>query len=305
MKTEQMNIRDPYVLLYQGTYYLYGTRSATCWGPADGFDCYTSGDLEEWDGPFEVFHRPDGFFADRNYWAPECYFHQGKFYLIATLASEDRKKGVYALASDSPLGPFRPVNDRPLTPEGWTCIDGSLYWDGEGVPWLLFSHSFEDVPDGDLCAVPLEENLGRAAGEPLLLFRAADAPWAVPIPFAKEEFGLEGNVYFSDGPCVHRMESGALAILWSSWSDRGYAVGVAVSPNGGIRGPWEHQREKLFPEDGGHGMLFRAKDGRLLYTLHSPDTKYEERPVFTAVSEEAGRLVLRPAAAEEHQAQSQ
>lgn len=38
MKTAEINIRDPFVLLYGETYYLYGTRGATCWGPATGFD---------------------------------------------------------------------------------------------------------------------------------------------------------------------------------------------------------------------------------------------------------------------------
>lgn len=292
MNTNELNIRDPYVLLHEGTYYLYGTRSATCWGPADGFDCYTSQDLKTWEGPFEVFHRPDGFFADRSYWAPECYFCGGRFYLIATLASEARKKAVYALVSESPLGPFRPVTGEPLTPPDWTSIDGSLHWEADGAPWLLFSHSFEDVPKGDLCAVALARDLSRAEGEPVCLFQAADAPWAVPIPFAREEFGMEGDVYFADGPCAHRMETGALAILWSSWSVHGYAVGVAVSDSGNIGGPWRHVPEALFPEDGGHGMLFRTKSGQLLYTLHSPDTKYEERPVFTQVTEEQGHLRL-------------
>ncbi len=45
MKTSEVNIRDPYILLYDGKYYLYGTRSDQCWGPADGFDCYVSDDL--------------------------------------------------------------------------------------------------------------------------------------------------------------------------------------------------------------------------------------------------------------------
>ena len=45
MKRTDINIRDPFVLVSGGTYYLYGTRSATCWGPADGFDCYVSGAL--------------------------------------------------------------------------------------------------------------------------------------------------------------------------------------------------------------------------------------------------------------------
>ena len=66
LNREKVNIRDPYILLHEGIYYLYGTRSATCWGEADGFDCYKSEDLENWEGPIEIFHRPEGFFADRN-----------------------------------------------------------------------------------------------------------------------------------------------------------------------------------------------------------------------------------------------
>ena len=79
MKTNEINIRDPYILLHDSKYYLYGTRSESCWGEADGFDCYVSEDRENWDGPFEVFHRPEGFWADRAYWAPECVFHDGAF----------------------------------------------------------------------------------------------------------------------------------------------------------------------------------------------------------------------------------
>ena len=77
MKAAEINIRDPYILYTKGKYYLYGTRSATCWGVADGFDCYISEEFETWDGPFEIFHRPQRFFANRFYWAPECYEYEG------------------------------------------------------------------------------------------------------------------------------------------------------------------------------------------------------------------------------------
>ncbi len=292
MTREDINIRDPYVLLHEGTYYLYGTRSATCWGPADGFDCYTSTDLENWDGPFEIFHRPDGFFADRCYWAPECYFLNGKFHLLTTLGAEDRKKGIYVLTSDSPLGPFSPFSDTPLTPPDWACIDGSLYRDGNGALWLLFSHSFEDAPRGDMCAVQVQDDLTAAFSAPQVLFSAADAPWATPIPFAKAEFGMDGDVYFTDGPCVHSMDDGSLRMIWSSWSGRGYAVGVAVSKSGAVTGPWIHEDMPIFPENGGHGMLFSTKEGQLMYALHYPNDKYCERPVFNTVSEAAGCLHL-------------
>ena len=292
MKREQINIRDPYVLLHDGIYYLYGTRSATCWGDADGFDCYTSLDLVEWDGPFEVFHRPKGFFAGRNYWAPECYFHEGKFYLLTTFGAEDRKKGIYVLTASTPLGPFVPASDTPLTPADWTCIDGSLYWDTADTPWLLFSHSFEDTPSGDMCAVALSRDLCRRVSEPVVLFSATTAPWATPIPFAKAEFGMDGDVYFTDGPCVHKMDDGSLVMLWSSWSKGGYAVGTALSPSGDIRGPWQHEEKALFPENGGHGMLFRNKAGQLLYALHYPNDKLCERPLFVPVAEHGSTLQL-------------
>ena len=45
MKNTEINIRDPFVLVEDGTYYMYGTRAATCWGAADGFDCYVRKDI--------------------------------------------------------------------------------------------------------------------------------------------------------------------------------------------------------------------------------------------------------------------
>lgn len=286
MKTNEINIRDPYVLLHAGKYYLYGTRSATCWGEADGFDCYVSADRENWDGPFEIFHRPEGFWADRFYWAPECAFVQGSFYLITTLGAADRKKGIYVLKADSPLGPFAPYG-AALTPADWSCIDGTLYFEDK-TPYLIFSHSFEDDPRGDMCAIRLKADLSGPDGAPVTLFSAAEAPWARPVPFAKEEFHMEGDVYFTDGPCLLRLEDGKLVMTWSSWSRKGYAVGVAESESGLLKGPWKQLETPLYPENGGHGMLFRDEAGKLWFTLHSPNDKYLERPVFYPVSTENG-----------------
>lgn len=66
MKKEDIFLRDPFVLVQGDKYYLYGTRSETAFvGEAYGFDVYTSTDLENWDGPFEVFHRPENFFSKK------------------------------------------------------------------------------------------------------------------------------------------------------------------------------------------------------------------------------------------------
>ncbi len=290
MKTNEIILRDPFVLLHEDRYYLYGTRSESCWGPADGFDCYVSTDRENWEGPVEIFHRPAGFWADRAYWAPECVCHQGKFWLITTLGAADRKKGIYILRSDSPLGPFTPYSGR-LTPENWSCIDGTLVFEG-GTPWLIFSHSFEDDPKGDMCLLPLTEDLSAAAGAPETLFSAGEAAWARPVPFAKEEFGIDGDVFFTDGPCVKQLPDGRLIMTWSSWSEQAYAVGVAVSSSGSVHGPWRQLETPLYPANGGHGMLFEEKNGSWWFTLHTPNDKYRERPVFLAV-ETDGTLRLK------------
>lgn len=112
---------------------------------------------------------------------------------------------------------------------------------------LVFSHSFEDTPDGDMCAVSLTKDLKMAAESPKKLFSAGEAVWANPVPFAKEEFGMDGDVYFTDGPCLMKMEDGKLYMTWSSWGTSGYAVGVAISKDGSINGLWEQLEEPIFP----------------------------------------------------------
>ena len=52
MKREDINIRDPFILPYEGKYYLYGSRGSEVWEDnATGLDVYVSDDLENWSEP--------------------------------------------------------------------------------------------------------------------------------------------------------------------------------------------------------------------------------------------------------------
>jgi len=282
MKLQDINIRDPYILPTNGKYYLYGTRSATTWGEADGLDCYVSEDLKEWEGPFEIYHKEEGSPFVCCYWAPECYEINGKYYLITTLGKEGNKTGLYALTSDSPSGPFIRSESSHLTPEEWRCIDGTLYFTNDNRIYLIFSRSFEDYPEGgDLWAQELIYNNDSLVpkGVPFLLVNAKEAGWNEPIPFAKE-FGIQEDVYLSDGPSLFTLDNGVLMMLWSSWYRGSYAVGAAVSRTGDIYGPWTHYSTPLVPDNAGHGMVFTAYDGTTYYLLHYPNDKYKERPVL-------------------------
>lgn len=290
MKSGDINIRDPYILMHEDNYYMYGTRAKTCWGKADGFDCYISKELVEWEGPFEIFCKPEGFWADQNYWAPECIFYQEHFYLISTFGTKEHK-GIQMLVSDSPVGPFTPLTEEAITPKDWTCIDGTVYFENK-KPYLIFSHSFEDNPDGEMCVAGLSSDLTGIDTEIKTLFTAQEAQWAKPVPFAEAEFGLKGDVFFTDGPAIYQQSDKSLIMLWSSWGDKGYAVGMVIAESGRIEGPWKHQDKAIFEENGGHGMLLKTKEGDLKYILHYPNEKNKEHPLVLDVINKEKQIIL-------------
>ena len=104
---------------------------------------------------------------------------------------------------------------------------------------------------------------------------------------------MEGAVYFTDGPSLWRSSDGTLYLLWSSWSDHGYAVGGAVSESGTLAEPWRQNAVPLFPADSRRGMLFECFDRTLFHTLHYSNTKCEEHPMFALVAIENKSLKLK------------
>lgn len=285
MQTGQIHIRDPFVLLHEGTYYLYGTRGATAWGEASGFDVYVGTDLENWDGPYVCFENDGSFWATHNYWAPEVHAYRGAYYLFASFKSETVHRGTQILRADLPMGPFVPYSDGPVTPAGWECLDGTLYIARDGAPYIVFCHEWTQVDDGEICAMRLTDDLRAPAGEPFLLFTASSAPWVCGFPSPHSG----SMAYVTDGPFLWRTQDGALFLLWASQSETGYTEGLARSDNGEIDGHFEHVRP-LFVDDGGHAMLFRDKNGEIRMPLHRPNRHPEERPHFLRVVECDGGL---------------
>ena len=79
--------------------------------------------------------------------------------------------------ADSPEGPFVPVSDGPIPPANFMTLDGTLYVDRAGKPWMVYAHEWLQVTDGKMEAVPLKSDLTAAEGDPVSLFKASDAPW--------------------------------------------------------------------------------------------------------------------------------
>ncbi|MDR3170522.1 MAG: glycoside hydrolase family 43 protein [Treponema sp.] len=278
----EIQIRDPFIILDGGTYYLYGSTDKDIWkAPAVGFDVYKSvHGLKEFDGPFPAFRPPENFWSEKNFWAPEVYAYKDAYYMFATFKPKTGRRGTAVLKSETVAGPFTPYSDGPVTPPGWECLDGTLYVEGDGNPWMVFCHEWQQVGDGEICCMPMMDTLQKATDEPVLLFRASEAPWA------RELKGRAPGTYVTDGPFLYTTSTGDLTMLWSSFGEDGkYCIGLARSESGTIKGPWQQEHAPLYASDGGHGMVFRSFENTLYLAIHTPNTSPYERPVFLEIHE--------------------
>jgi len=274
MKSNEIHIRDPFILLEDGTYYLYSAE-------VPGFKVYKSDNLENWSEPVKIFTPDDDFWGMECFWAPEVHKYNGSYYLFSTHKGKNICRGTQIFKSDSPEGPFFPHSNMAVTPHDWECLDGTLYVE-DGIPYMVFCHEWLQVKDGEMCYVQLSSDLKEAVGEPVIMFRASESPCI-------SSFDDNGN-YITDGPFLYKTKKGKLLMIWSSFAKHGYCEAIAYSDNGKLTGNWKHADKLLFEKDGGHGMIFKDKDGRIMLPLHHPNIDGKERLTLFELEEKDDTL---------------
>ena len=275
---EEINIRDPFILAdsASGNYYMYCSSSVKgeSGQSLGGVAVYRSSNLRDWDGPIQVCAVPADNWITGRVWAPEVHKHNGKYYLFATINTDiewkGRKegwspytyRGTQIFRSDSPEGPFEALSRMPATPIDEMALDGTL-WVEDGVPYMVYCHEWVQTVDGGMNVVKLSDDLSEAVGQPVRLFNASAAKWST---------GASNGSYVTDGCFLYRTKDGKLLMIWSSFMNGEYAIGVAESTTGKVMGPWKQIDEPLFNRDGGHGMLFKDFDGELHLVIHVPNS---------------------------------
>lgn len=279
--TSRIRIRDPFVLAYGGYYFMYGTALGS-----NGYYCVVSEDLKNWASGGKVCENDFGATAD--FWAPEVHYYNEKFYLFATYRSvldgkEVRGTGIFA--ADSPLGEFKLISDGPATPHDRYGIDGTLFIDNDGMPWMVYCDEWVNSDlknNGGMWAAPLKSDLSgflesyedeRFVSERgIYLFSASDAAWT------------SGMV--TDGPAFYRTESGSLIMFWSSGGKNGlYNTGYAVSESGDVTGPWKQSDKAIITNDAGHPMVFTDFEGNTIVAMHRPNGNSIETAKFFTLTE--------------------
>lgn len=298
LQTSDFRVRDPFVIAdpETGLYHLYA-QTGNRLTDADrnlGVEVYRSPDLKNWSHPTLAFRRPPDFWGGHDIWAPEVHRLGRFYYMFVTFqdVSEQRGgfRGSHILRAISPTGPFEVFSDEATTPPAQRALDATPFVDAEGRNWMVYCHEWAQIVDGGMLVVEMSADWSHRIGEPIVLFTASEAPWVRPFSSPRWVDGKPG--YVTDGPAFHRLRSGKLLMLWSSFGDNGYVVGLAESASGLITGPWVQRAEPLFAENGGHTMLFRDFEGQLTLALHQPNGDHAERAHFFRVVEENETLRL-------------
>lgn len=250
-------LADPYILLYDNMYYIYGTNVG------NGFDVYYSKDLEYWERASALSLSHTNSFGNSGFWAPEVYYveKEKKFYMFYSA-----EEHICVATSDSPLGPFKQDEKKPIRDE--KSIDTSVFFDEDGKAYLYFVR----FTDGNViwCA-ELEENLKEIKEETLTQCIKAEEPWELIL----------GKVV--EGPSIFKQD-GVYYMLYSGndYRSQDYAVGFATSDT--PFGPWKKYEKNpvLHKNDGlvgvGHGAPFYDKEGNMRYVLHAHNSLTEVHP---------------------------
>ncbi len=268
-----LKARDPFIFVDKKNqcYYLYVSRFE---GKKGGIYSYKSKDLLRWKENGFVFQAPDGYLGTDDFWAPDFYEYKGEHYAFITVsnAAQGILRGTTILKSttgaDGHYMPILPADQLHLMPADVQSLDGSLYVDDDGKPWMIYCVEWNgpNVENrvGEVWAQRLKEDLTSLIGEAVCLFKATDAVWPVRC-------GADGG-YITDAPFIWKDEvTGKLIMTWSSFGFGPlYSIGQATSTNG-ILGPWVHEKTPIFSDNGGHAEVFKDLQGKLKIVFHSPN----------------------------------
>lgn len=288
-------LSDPCILPDRATmtYYMTGT----------GGKLWKSKDLRYWDGPYTVAEtEPASWMGpEPMIWAAELHPYKGKYYYFATFTNPDVKIGSFrgneierrachVLVSDKAEGPYRPMEDKTYLPAEKPTLDGTLWVDTDGKPYMVYCYEWLQTWDGTIEKIELKPDLSGSMGEGQLLFRASDSPWSREV--------IDGDTVASkvtDGPYLFRTQTGRLGMIWTSWIYDVYTQGVAYSESGTLDGPWVQEEQPITPPNFGHGMLFRTFDGQLLMSVHSHkdiNSHFHRVPHLFKVDDSGDKIVV-------------
>lgn len=265
------------------------------------------------------------------YWAPEVYERHRKYYMFFSANwkynpnNEEEMFRIGVAVSDSPIGPFKDMSDKPIFDPGYPIIDANVLFDdandktylyysrccykhpveSEIADWAKEKGWYDEIEESWVYGVELASDFSGVIGEPKLLLRPPlkmndkQAEWESRSVTAKEtnRRWTEGSYIFEHNDTYYMLYSA------NYFGGQYYAVGYATSKS--PLGPFTKAEnnpvlEKNNEQGGdvtgtGHCMVLEVADSKMLCVYHARTTKTgNDRVVFMDEMEvlEDGMLVV-------------
>lgn len=243
---------DPFILkASDGKYYMTGTG-----GIRDGFKMLSSTDLVNWLDEGIIFQgNRDTAWCVANFWAPELYENNGKFYLFYSADWRENPNNdlenfrVGYAVSDTPPGPYVDVLNRPVYDPGYPIIDVNLYFEDGRVyfyysrvcyknpvetelsEWAREKEMFDEIEESWIYGVEMKPDFSEVIGEPVLILRP---PLTMDDPQTEWESRSvtsgEVNRRWTEGSYIFKQKD-MYYMMYSAnfYGGQNYAVGYATS----------------------------------------------------------------------------
>lgn len=249
---------DPFILTYDGKYYLYATNAD------DGFRVFVSENMAVWQDMGYCLRKGD-VIGDKWFWAPEVLEKDGRFYMVYVA-----EEHLAIAEADSPTGPFVQKEKKWLSEE--KAIDGHFFVDDDGTVYLYYVR----FDGGNVIYMStVNDNFDGIDEENERFLLRADREWELR------------DCEVVEGPFVLK-HNGKYYLTYSANHTRSedYAIGYTVSDS--PFGPFEKYEgnpilHKTADVNGtGHHSFVRSVDGKELicvYHCHYSKSEFQPRSV--------------------------
>ena len=284
-------IGDPFVLrASDGHYYLYASTGSV----PDGFFVWKSDDMVNWENLSYCYRADETAWGERDFWAPECYEVNGKFYFMYSAhykVNPNNEEENYCLGcavADSPTGPFKDLTPgKPFLQMPYAIIDvdllrddkGNVFFDEDGNITLYYSrccykHKVGPYEESHIYAVKVAPDFSEVIGEPVCVLKP-DQEWeGLSAPTTGRRW-CEGPLTLLHDGKVYMMYSG------NFFKERYYAIGCAVADD--PMGPFVKYEDNPIMHDDfprvsgpGHNSVAWTPDGKEMFIVYHIHTASDE-----------------------------
>lgn len=240
---------DPSVIQSNGKYYSIGTSSE--WGPH--IPIYSSTDLTNWKQEGFVLNETPAW-AKSSFWAPEYFYHQGKYYVY--YSAKRKSDGVSCIGVATSIFPDRGFVDQGIVVAyGTESIDAFVVRDGNDLYMTWKAYGLDNRPI-EILGSKLSADGKTLVGEPFSILQDTS------------RIGIEGQSFVQKDGYYYMF----------------YSAGACCGPNCDyhvqavratqIQGPYERVGEPVLLGENnewkcmGHGTFVKDTSDRLFYLFH-------------------------------------